>query len=149
MERETIAKQIAELTERINRLPKGYISQKTISGKVYFYHQWTENGKKQSKYLRDDEIAMLTAQIEERKRLQAALKTLRSDVSSEPEAQADRSSLNCTLMHKRIKVADLELDDATGLIRRIETVYAKEHLPVGRGIPRAESVRGILRTLIV
>ena len=28
-------------------------------------------------------------------------------------------------------------------------VAQKENLPVGRGIPRAESVRGILRTLIV
>ena len=146
MEHDTIAKQIAELTERIHQLPKGYISQKTISGKVYFYHQWTENGKKQSKYLRDDEIATLTAQIEERKRLQAALKTLRSDVSSEPEAQADRSSLNCTLMHKRIKVADLELDDATGFIRRIGTVYAKEHLPVGIAVKKGVVDRAVLNT---
>ena len=146
MERDTIAKQIAELTERINQLPKGYISQKTISGKVYSYHQWTESGKKQSKYLRDDEIATLTAQIEERKRLQAALKTLRSDVSSELEAQADRSSLNCTLMHKRIKVADLELDDATGFIRRIGKVYAKEHLPVGIAVKKGVVDRAALNT---
>ncbi len=146
MERDTIAKQIAELTERINQLPKGYISQKTISGKVYSYYQWTENGKKQSKYLRDDEIATLTAQIEERKCLQTALKTLRSDVGSEPETQADRSSLNCTLMHKRIKVADLELDDATGFIRRIGKVYAKEHLPVGIAVKKGVVDRAALNT---
>ncbi len=34
-------------------------------------------------------------------------------------------------MHKRIKVAELELDDATGFIQKIGTVYAPEHLPVG------------------
>lgn len=34
-------------------------------------------------------------------------------------------------MHKRIKVADLELDETTGTIRKIHTVYAPEHLPVG------------------
>ena len=73
MERDTIAKQIAELTERINQLPKGYISQKTISGKIYSYHQWTESGKKQSKYLRDDEIAIPTSAASRKHRQTARL----------------------------------------------------------------------------
>lgn len=37
----------------------------------------------------------------------------------------------CTLMHKRLPVAQLELDDATGFIQKVNTVYAPEHLPVG------------------
>ena len=37
----------------------------------------------------------------------------------------------CTLMHKRLAVAELELDDATGFIQRVNTVYVPEHLPVG------------------
>lgn len=36
-----------------------------------------------------------------------------------------------TLMHKRIEVADLELDDESGVIQKIRAVYAPEHLPVG------------------
>lgn len=36
-----------------------------------------------------------------------------------------------TLMHKRTAVADIGLDDATGLIQKIHTVHAPEHLPVG------------------
>ena len=55
---------IAELTAQIAELPKGYISQKTIGGKMYFYHQWSEQGQKQSKYLHDSEIEPLTKQIE-------------------------------------------------------------------------------------
>lgn len=39
--------------------------------------------------------------------------------------------MKCTLMHKRIAVADIELDDATGFIQKISTVYAPEHLPIG------------------
>lgn len=39
--------------------------------------------------------------------------------------------MKCTLMHKRIAVAEIELDDATGFIQKIRTVYAPEHLPVG------------------
>ena len=37
----------------------------------------------------------------------------------------------CTLMHKRLAVAELELDDATGSIQRIGSVLMPEHLPVG------------------
>lgn len=41
------------------------------------------------------------------------------------------NSLNCTLTHRQIKVAEIELDDATASIQRIGAVYAPEHLPVG------------------
>ena len=37
----------------------------------------------------------------------------------------------CILMHKRVQVAELWIDDATGFIQKIENVYAQEHLPVG------------------
>ena len=52
-------RRITELTEQIAGLPKGYLSKKTIGGKVYYYHQWSENGVKQSRYLHDSEIAPL------------------------------------------------------------------------------------------
>ena len=45
--------QIEALEMEIAALPVGYISRKTINGKVKQYHQWTENGKKKSKYLDD------------------------------------------------------------------------------------------------
>ncbi len=37
----------------------------------------------------------------------------------------------CTLMHKRMDVAELEMDDATGFIHKVNAIYAPEHLPVG------------------
>ncbi len=39
--------------------------------------------------------------------------------------------MKCSLMHKQIKVAELELDDVTGFIQKIGVLYAPEHLPVG------------------
>ncbi|MCD8052520.1 MAG: HipA domain-containing protein [Lachnospiraceae bacterium] len=36
-----------------------------------------------------------------------------------------------TLMHKYIPVVEMELDEASGFVRKIGTVYAPEHLPVG------------------
>ena len=46
--------------------------------------------------------------------------------------------MKCTLMHKRIAVAELELDDATGFIQKIKKVYAEEHLPVGVSVKRGK-----------
>lgn len=46
-------KMIQELEKKIAELPVGYISKKTINGKIQYYHQWTEGGKKRSQYLRD------------------------------------------------------------------------------------------------
>ena len=48
----------------------------------------------------------------------------------------------CTLMHKRLAVAELELDEATGSIQKVYSVDAPAHLPVGTcghngGIDRA------------
>ena len=39
--------------------------------------------------------------------------------------------MKCMFMHKRIAVAEMELDDATGFIKKINQVYAPEHLPIG------------------
>ena len=36
-----------------------------------------------------------------------------------------------TFMHKRIPVAEIEIDNATGFIQKIGDVYAPEHLPIG------------------
>lgn len=77
MQDNEILNQITELTAQINALPKGYISKKSINGKLYFYHQWSEKGQKQSKYLKDDEIEALSEQIALRKELQEQLRTLR------------------------------------------------------------------------
>ena len=35
-----------------------------------------------------------------------------------------------TLMHKNIAVLDMELDEVTSSIQRIDAVYRSEHLPV-------------------
>lgn len=69
MEKQEHLNLITELTAQISELPKGYLSKKTISGKTYYYHQWSEKGVKQSRYLHDEEIEPLGRQIEKRKAL--------------------------------------------------------------------------------
>ena len=82
MQDNELLNQIAELTAKINDLPKGYISKKQINGKVYYYHQWSQSGVKQSRYLHDSEIEPLAGQIEQRKALQAKLRALKATSSA-------------------------------------------------------------------
>ncbi len=67
---------IIELKEQIEALPIGYVSKKTINGNVYYYHQWSENGKKRSRYLKVEEAAELSEQIALRKKLREQLNEL-------------------------------------------------------------------------
>ncbi|MBR1483264.1 MAG: AAA family ATPase [Ruminococcus sp.] len=73
---------IKVLQEEISQLPKGYISQKNIQGKTRYYLQWSENGKKKSKYIKDGELENLREQIEHRKALQEELKELQNRQNS-------------------------------------------------------------------
>ena len=82
-------KMIQELEKKIAELPVGYISKKTINGKIQYYHQWTEGGKKRSQYLRDGEMEPLREQIEQRKSLQAQLKALRAGMPKVRQPKLD------------------------------------------------------------
>ena len=54
---------IRKLELEIAALPAGYISKKNIRGKIQQYYQWTENGKKKSKYVDDVTAAKLASAI--------------------------------------------------------------------------------------
>lgn len=141
---ETLEK-LAELTAKIKELPKGYISKKTIKGKIYYYHQWSENGSKQSRYIKDDEVEPLSTLIEERKALQMQVSVLKK-TSTKKSKRNEVNVMRCILMHKRIPVASIELDDATGFIQKIGEIYAPEHLPIGISVKNGVADRAALNT---
>ena len=66
----------ADLEQQIANLPAGSITKKTVNGKEYFYHRWTENKKRREKYIPADELEDFRAQIERRKELEQELKAL-------------------------------------------------------------------------
>ena len=76
MNKQEIQKEILQVKKEIAELPAGYISKKNINGKTRYYLQWTENGKKKSKYVDDALVADLRAKIERRKELQKKDKEL-------------------------------------------------------------------------
>ena len=70
----------AELEQQISALPAGSITKKTVNGKEYFYHRWTENKKRREKYIPADELENFRAQIERRKELEQELKALKKQL---------------------------------------------------------------------
>lgn len=71
---------IRDLKIEISTLPSGYISKKTINGKIKKYYQWTEDGKKKSKYLDEEAASEMEPLIEKRRKLQQELKEIRNAV---------------------------------------------------------------------
>ncbi|MBQ9308798.1 MAG: AAA family ATPase [Clostridia bacterium] len=81
--------QIEALEAEIAALPVGYISKKTIHGKVKLYHQWTENGKKKSKYLNDEAAEQMQVLIGKRRELQQQLKSARALLPKDKPAKKE------------------------------------------------------------
>lgn len=101
MDRKKIQREAEELERQIAELPVGYISKKNIHGKDRFYHQWTENGKVKSKYLREGEKEPLEEQIHKRRKLQAQLKELKAKLPKAKEKsleiKQETSSFECNI----------------------------------------------------
>ena len=76
MNNQEIQKELLKVQKEIAELPAGYISKKNINGKTRYYLQWTEEGKKKSKYVDDALVADLRAKIERRRELQKKEKEL-------------------------------------------------------------------------
>ena len=76
MNNQEIQNELLQVQKKIAELPAGYISKKNINGKTRYYLQWTENGKKKSKYVDDSLVDDLRAKIERTRELQKREKEL-------------------------------------------------------------------------
>ena len=90
--------EISDLYQRLNSLPSGYISKKTIHGKIYFYHQYKENGKLVSHYVDLDETEWLYAKIAERRQVLARIKEIESSAKRKTSLSQSARSFDGFLM---------------------------------------------------
>ena len=75
---------IRVLEEQIAKLPRGCISNKKINGRVRHYLQWTEEGKTKSKFIPDDLYDAIKKEVEQRKKLDEELRTLKKSTDLSP-----------------------------------------------------------------
>ena len=90
MELSELQNRMAELKRQIEMLPAGSITKKTVNGRVYFYHRWTEEKKRREKYIPAEEVDSFREKIEHRKALEKELKALQKQlpVQARPSAPA-------------------------------------------------------------
>ena len=55
--------QQTQLRQRLNGIPKGYITVKRIAGKEYYYLQYTSFGKKKSEYIRESDVSTIREKL--------------------------------------------------------------------------------------
>lgn len=89
-----ILDRIAELEAQIAGLPAGSITKKTVSGKIYFYHRWTEDKKRREKYVSAEDVPALRAQIDQRKASEAELKALKKQAPKKPAPKKETFIMN-------------------------------------------------------
>lgn len=80
MDRLEILQRIEELQREIAALPPGSLTVKKVSGKEYYYHRYTVNGKRNENYIDFDSVEELRSQIEKRKTLETELKALKKSI---------------------------------------------------------------------
>lgn len=77
MEQSELQVHMNELAQKIAMLPPGSIVKKTVTGREYYYHRWTENKKRHEKYIPAEALDSFRTQIEQRKELEQELKALK------------------------------------------------------------------------
>ncbi len=70
---------IYKLELEIEHLPRGYISQKIINQRLYYYLQFRENGKVKSVYIKRDEVEVYRKLITRRNELLVNLKSMQAN----------------------------------------------------------------------
>ena len=88
----------SDLKRQIAELPAGSISRKTINGKVYFYHQWQEDGKTKGYPVSEEEAAEIKIQIEKRRALQKELRALEKKSNVTPSARSNNDSFKTVVV---------------------------------------------------
>lgn len=92
MDEMNITEHIVELEREIAALPPGSITPKKIRGKDYFYHRYSQNGKRIENYIDADQVDALRIQIQRRKELEAELKQLKRSVPIKHTSRKKRTT---------------------------------------------------------
>lgn len=106
-----------ELERLISALPKGIVSVKTIRGKARYYHQWYEDHKQNTRYVKMDEYPTLKDDIAYRKALERKLAEIRPGSQEKPVFQLCVTT-GSALHDLSDAVVDLDKRDCYAILER-------------------------------
>ena len=67
MTQSEIELRIKALEQQVAALLPGSVAKKTVNGREYFYHRWTEKKKRREKYIPMNQVEAIRSQVEQRK----------------------------------------------------------------------------------
>lgn len=130
------------LSRELQELPKGYICQKTISGKDYYYLQYTHLGKKKSEYIRESLLADTKSMLERREQITNELAVINQELNRlESAVQILSPSLSRLFFYTK-QCAQM---DAMPLSKRTKAISFSKAITDLEGLPaRSETEENLL-----
>ncbi len=86
-----------DLENQISSLPSGYITKRSIKGRIYYSHQGTSGGRQFSHSVSKEEAEVLMEQIAMRKKLEKELKSIQAKVNAESRTKKKEFNTNVIL----------------------------------------------------
>ena len=124
------------LQKQLQSIPKGYITTKKISGKEYYYLQYTAFGKKKSEYLREVEVESVCEKLSCREFLSKKFEENKASLGRlEKAAKILDEQLSRTFFYLR-QCADM---DALPISKRNKALSFARAMTSLEGLPAKES----------
>lgn len=132
----------AQMRFELSSLPRGGIVKKHISGKEYYYLQYTSFGKKKTEYLRDHEVDAVQSQLARREYLKQELEANNSNLERlERAAKILDADLSRTFFFLR-QCSDM---DAMPISKRSNAISFANAMTALEGLPAREETEQNLK----
>lgn len=131
-----------EIQKQLQTLPKGYITKKKITGKEYYYLQYTSFGKKRSEYLRESEMESVRGKLSDRETL---IKNLDENNANLDRLEKAAKILNTQLSHTFFYLRQCADMDALPLSKRNKALSFARAMTSLEGLPARETTEENLK----
>lgn len=135
--------QYSSLTMELQELPRGYICTKSISGKTYYYLQYTLLGRKKSEYIRESLLAETKLKLERREQISDELAAINQELTRLEQAVQILSPNLSRLFFYTKQSAQM---DAMPISKRAKAISFSKAITDLEGLPaRSETEENLLQ----
>ena len=72
---------ISKYSQSLEKLPKGYLSERNVNGRHYYYLKYREGKKVVSKYISKKDVDTVKQRLEKRKHIESMLQSLQEELN--------------------------------------------------------------------
>ena len=118
---------IDALLLELESLPRGYISEKKIGKKVYFYLQYKDGNKVVSKYVNNKDLPFLKSQLERRKEIENEIRKISSEGKRINTLSKTTLELTGFIMSGNEKVAEFDHNNLIFVNEKAPLIVLRTH----------------------